>query len=470
MAFAKTLILPSLVAVVLVTLVGRRIIFPKSPSYEPWHMNEAWDRLLKVYDETADEVYKKCESKLVNTSFGMTQTYACGHRFNSPPVMFFHGAASDSSLFGEWLLPAVVKQNMFAVAVDYICDTGRSIPKDGKVENCPSNEKEIVQWVEEIAAALFLKTPVSMVGYSYGSYISFSTALHKPELVDKLVLLAPGLLFRSLSKSFFFRAMVSNMMMATNSTQDWLWKSLTTNSSFSLQTLPPRNVEHFLAMRDVQATVLKVMCNGCYSDKTLKEVMESHDTFVGIGEKDSTVSSSWSPQTTSTTWVAERALDDGATKVVVYPGAGHLMCWEHPTDELIVQDVLEFLRRKSSVHHPAEPKKPMAEPEVVEKEADPVVVVEEPKKKKVEEPKKVVEEPKKIVEEPKKIVEEPKKPVEEPKKPVEETKKKVEESKKIVEEPKKPVEEAKTPPDDEEAKAHHAFDEKVEGILEAVFE
>jgi pimeloyl-ACP methyl ester carboxylesterase len=365
------LIVPaSLVAVVLITLVGRFTIFPKSPLYEPWHKNEAWDRLLNVYDEIVDAKYKNCESKLVDTSFGKTQTYACGHRFHSPPVMFFHGASTDSSVFGEWLLPAVVKQNKFAIAVDYICDTGRSIPKDGKVENCPSNATEIAQWVEEIATELSLKTPVSMVGYSYGSYISFLTALHKPELVDKLVLLAPSCVFGSLSWSFFLRHMVHHMM-PTNSTQDWLWKSLTTNSSFSLQTLPPRDVEHYEAMLDVQATVLKVGCNGCYSHETLKEVMESHDTFVGIGEKDSTVSH-------TSAWIANRALDDGATEVVVYPGAGHLMCWEHPTDELIVQDVLNFLDQNAA-HHP-EPKKPMAEPEVfVGKEAE--ALVEEPKKK-----------------------------------------------------------------------------------------
>ena len=431
-------------------------------------MNEAWDRLLNVYDEIADEKYKNCESKLVETSFGKTQTYACGHRFHSPPVMFFHGASTDSSVFGEWLLPAVVKQNKFAIAVDYICDTGRSTPKDGKVENCPSNEMEIAQWVEEIATELSLKRPVSMVGYSYGSYIAFLTALHKPELVAKLVLLAPAYIFGRMSSSFYLRNMVYRMM-PTNSTQDWLWKSLTTNSSFSLLTLPPRDVEHFLAKRDVQATVLKVVSNGCYSHNTLKEVMESHDTFVGIGEKDSTVAR------TTSTWIAERALEDGATEAVIYTGAGHLMCWEHPTDELIVQDVLDFLNQKTAYH--PEPK-PMAEPEVhVEKEAEPLV--EEPKKKAMaEEPKKNVEETKKKVEEPKKKAEEPKKKAEEePKKKVEETKKKVleepkkkvEEAKKKVEEPKKPVDEAKTP-DKQAMKDHHEFDEKIEEILDAVFE
>jgi pimeloyl-ACP methyl ester carboxylesterase len=447
MTHTKTWILPvGLFTTALLLLGSRFAIFPKnkSPLYEPWHKNEAWDRLLKVYDEIAADKYKNCESKLVDTSFGKTQTYACGHRFHSPPVMFFHGASSDSSGFGEWLLPEVVKQNKFAIAVDYICDTGRSIPKDGKVENCPSNETEIAQWVEEIATELALKTPVSMVGYSYGSYISFLTALHKPELVDKLVLLAPGHIFGRRSAGFWLRYMVHHMM-ATNSTQDRVWKSLTTNSSFSLQTLPPRDKEHYIAMQDVQATVLKVTCNGCYSHKTFKEVMESHDTFVGVGEKDSTASRTG-------TWIADRALEDGAIKAVVYKGAGHLMCWEHPTDELIVQDVLDFLRQKA-VHHP-EPK-PMAEPEVlVEKEAEPLVVKEEPKKK--------AEEPKKKVDETKKKVEEPKKKVEETKKKVEEPKKKVEEPKKKVEEPKKKVEEVK--------KDHHEFDEKVEEILDAVFE
>jgi esterase/lipase len=259
-----------------------------------------------------------------------------------------------------------------------------------------------------------------MVGHSYGSYISFLTALHKPELVDKLVLLSPRCVFGSLSWSFFLQYMVYRMM-PTSSTQDRLWKSLTTNSSFSLQTLPPRDVEHYNAMLDVQATVLKVGCNGCYSHETLKEVMGSHDTFVGIGEKDFSVSH-------TSTWIANRALDDGATKVVVYPGAGHLMCWEHPTDELIVQDVLNFLHQKTE-HHP-EPKKPMAEPELfVEKEAE--LLVEE-------------------------LL-------------VEELKKKVEEPKKKVDEPRKPMKEAKTP-DEEVKKDHHEFDEKVKEILETVLE
>jgi pimeloyl-ACP methyl ester carboxylesterase len=127
-------------------------------------------------------------------------------------------------MFGEWLLPAVVKQNNFAIAVDYICDTGRSVPKDGKVENCPSNEMEIAQWwVEEIATELSLKKSVSMVGYSYGAYISVWTALHKPELVDQLVLLAPRHIFGSMSTILLpSRHIMVYRMMATDSTQDRL--------------------------------------------------------------------------------------------------------------------------------------------------------------------------------------------------------------------------------------------------------
>jgi pimeloyl-ACP methyl ester carboxylesterase len=304
--------------------------------YLPWHANDAWKRMLKAIDEVAKVQFSDCDSKLVETSFGKTQIYACGNSHH-PPIMLFHGAASTSTMWGNWMTPALVQENKYAIMVDFICDTGRSIPKDFDPANCPSTEEDIAEWVEEIANGLHLKTPVTLLGLSYGALVSFLTALHKPKLVNQLILLAPAGVLFEISNVWLLQWLLYRAY-PTNFTQNWFYNKLTANMTW-FDMLDTLKLEQEQAMRDLGCTTLTVSGKSFPDDK-LREVFEGHSTFFGIGDQDVV-----SPDPVA---AAKRAKDNGASQVVVYPKAGHALS-ERPTQEYVVRDVVGFLKREAGV-------------------------------------------------------------------------------------------------------------------------
>lgn len=82
------------------------------------------------YDAIAERQYhvtRNCRSELIESpKFGSTQIHACsGPR--DPAVLLFHAISSSSIDYGDWLVPALVSGRMYAVAVDALCDVGRSV-------------------------------------------------------------------------------------------------------------------------------------------------------------------------------------------------------------------------------------------------------------------------------------------------------------------------------------------------------
>ena len=301
----------------------------KTPSYLPWHNNENWDRLLNIYDQQAAIQYSDCNSSLIDTHFGKIQVHACGDPEN-PTVLFLHGAGASSLIYGDWLVPGL-KDSHYCVSVDYPCDTGRSSPKDMDPKNCPATEVELAEWVQEIVSQVSISNPVSLVGYSYGSLVSFLVALHKPQLVDKLVLIAPAAVFAPIEFSWIWRAIVYSLT-SNDYTQNWFFRFMSADPHFSFDKLDPLDRNLTQAVRLVGGTILTVPANS-FENEELQKVIVDHPTLLMIGEEETV---------TNATLAAERAKNAGAS-VKVYPRAGHLMLMEQPTRTQIAQDVVHFL-------------------------------------------------------------------------------------------------------------------------------
>ena len=149
----------SVFVLVLAIVFGRRGA-PSPPAI--WAEGDRWNRFFKIYDSFLVEMYRwdwvffrngdsffkrkeylsDCESRVVTTSFGKTATFACGDR-SRDPVLFLHGAASSSFIYGDWILPEL-RQSHYAVAVDFVCDIGRSIPRDGNINNWLVNCEDFI--------------------------------------------------------------------------------------------------------------------------------------------------------------------------------------------------------------------------------------------------------------------------------------------------------------------------------------
>jgi pimeloyl-ACP methyl ester carboxylesterase len=236
-------------------------------------------------------------------------------------------------MFGRWLLPAF-KDSHYSIALDYPCDTGRSVPPEGDPSKCPSTEEEIAAWVAQVISQLGVAAPASLVGYSYGSLVAFLTARHEPRLVDRLVLLAQPMIFgENISPSFLWRGLVFQLF-RSDERLNWLFRWLSTDPNFDLLQLPGNWYELFTATNRVGASTLSVPPGSSYDVSVVGKVARRHRTFVGLGERDALVK--------NVSAAIDNARQAGA-EVHVYPDAGHLLLFESEASDRITSDVVEFL-------------------------------------------------------------------------------------------------------------------------------
>jgi len=300
----------------------------KTTSYMPWHENEEWARFLHIYDEQAAGQFASCDSRLVDTSYGKTQVHACGNSEN-PPILLLHGAGSNSLIFGDWLIP-YLRESHYCIAVDYFCDVGRSAPKDMDPRYCQVTQEDLAEWIEQIVSQLSTSKPISIVGYSYGSLIAFLTALHKPQLVDKLIFIAPAAIFAPVEFSWIWRAIVYGIT-RTEYTHNWFLQYMSAEPNFHMTEMQPHHKALTEAIRLVSGTILSVQADA-FDDEVLRKVLHAHPTLVLVGANETVINA---------TVAAERANAAGAT-TKVYENSGHLMLME-PSRLQIAQDVTEFM-------------------------------------------------------------------------------------------------------------------------------
>lgn len=162
-----------------------------------------------MYDAIAKEQYKDCDSSLLPTKFGDTQVFACGSK-EDPPAVLLHGISTCSLMFGDWLVPKL-SQTHYTVAIDTMCDMGRSCPTDGDPSNYPQTEQDTAEWVKQVLTQLAIKK-ASLIGFSFGSFLASCVTMKAPELVDKMILIAPAGVFASIELSWLFRAIFVGMV------------------------------------------------------------------------------------------------------------------------------------------------------------------------------------------------------------------------------------------------------------------
>ena len=207
MMFFSTTSLLILTAAVLLVLLLRRSFQDNTK----WHEGDDWNRFFRVYDELAKEQFGNCESKKIESRFGSTQVHICGSRKDpeisddkvqqddvKSPVFLLHGLASQSLIFGNWLVPSLAESH-YTVSIDSLCDVGRSYPKNGDPKSCPQTSDELSEWIIDIADQLNIpkQTKVDLVGYSYGGFVAAKVALDNPDRFGKLAIIACSLPFRS---------------------------------------------------------------------------------------------------------------------------------------------------------------------------------------------------------------------------------------------------------------------------------
>jgi pimeloyl-ACP methyl ester carboxylesterase len=119
----------------------------------------------------------------VPTRQGETFIVACGDE-QAPPLMLFHGSASNSVVWMGYV--AAGAEHFRVYAVDVIGEPGLSAPS-----RPPLKSEAHALWLDDVMQALSL-TQVSMAGVSLGGWLALDYATRRPDRVERLVVLSPG--------------------------------------------------------------------------------------------------------------------------------------------------------------------------------------------------------------------------------------------------------------------------------------
>ena len=161
---------------------------PMVASKIPWHSGAEWTEFLSMYDASVAENLGHCQHRHLPTRYGSTMVHVCGNA-EEDTVLLFHGLSATSNTWKVVVNHAELIRCRRLVLVDHICDKGRSIPFE-----CPMTMNDHVGWFEDIYAGLGI-TKADLVGHSYGAFVTGLVGVAAPEMVKKLVHVAPGAVY-----------------------------------------------------------------------------------------------------------------------------------------------------------------------------------------------------------------------------------------------------------------------------------
>jgi len=134
---------------------------------------------------------------MVPTTFGATFVRVSGPPA-APLLFLLHGAGTTSLMWSPNV--EALSANYRTVAVDQLGEFGKS-----RCTRPPQSLQNILAWLDELVRALAGEARVSLAGISYGGALAANYALHFPERVAKVVLLAPGATVLRMSNQFLLR-------------------------------------------------------------------------------------------------------------------------------------------------------------------------------------------------------------------------------------------------------------------------
>ncbi len=189
-----------LVANVALPLVIADYALIEMTPYHPFRSEEARKLYLEFYDAKAKEWPVESETRMVETSYGQTLVRLSGPA-DAPPLVLLPGASANSLMW----MPNIqdLSRDFRTYAVDNNYDFGRSIFT--RVFKVP---EDFVSWMDELFTALNLGDDINLMGLSYGGWLTSQYALHHPERLNKIVMLAPASTVLPLSWGFLKHSII----------------------------------------------------------------------------------------------------------------------------------------------------------------------------------------------------------------------------------------------------------------------
>jgi len=154
------------------------------PAFYPYRSEAARDACFAYFDAQAAVRWPiASEERTVATSYGPTCVRIGGPE-SAPPLVLLHGVTASSLMWAPNIRELSTACRTFAV--DQIGDFGKTLCTRPIV-----SVYDYVAWLDELFDRLELGD-VTLAGMSFGGALATQYALHRPERVTKLILLAPG--------------------------------------------------------------------------------------------------------------------------------------------------------------------------------------------------------------------------------------------------------------------------------------
>ena len=169
--------------------------------YHPFRSVEAKEKYLKYYERRSQKWPIVYEDQMIKTSQGETFLRISGQD-DAPPLVLLASGGVTSLL---WISNVkMLSENFKVYTIDNIYDFGRSMHT--QVFKTPN---DLMIWLDELFGVLKLENNINLMGLSYGGWLASQYALHSPERLQKVVLIAPAATIFDLPGEWAWRGILS---------------------------------------------------------------------------------------------------------------------------------------------------------------------------------------------------------------------------------------------------------------------
>ena len=190
-------------------------------SYYPFKSIKAKEKYLKYYDNKSLQWPVPYVDKIIKTSQGETFIRISGPEDAVPLVLL--QSTSATCLF--WIPNIKMLSQYFKTyAIDNIYDFGRS--RNTQVLKTPN---DLMKWLDELFSTLKLNKNINLMGLSYGGWLTSQYALHSPDRLNKIVIIAPAATLFDLPSEWAWRGIISaipHKIFMKKAMVDWLLEDL----------------------------------------------------------------------------------------------------------------------------------------------------------------------------------------------------------------------------------------------------
>lgn len=184
------------VALAAVTVVG--LVLPDAPRTGGWRSPQGRDAYVEAYRQVLRQLPEPAATTDVPTRYGTVRTYAwpATSSGDASPVVLLPGRSSGAPMWRD-TLPHLRGAHR-VVALDPLGDAGLSqqtVPLAGTADQ--------TAWLDEVLDRLAPRTPVHLVGHSFGGATAAGYALAHPDRVASLTLLEPVLTLAGLPPTVY---------------------------------------------------------------------------------------------------------------------------------------------------------------------------------------------------------------------------------------------------------------------------